>query len=190
MSKDIKTTHADSENRIIYICGEINNSNLSEIIFQLINWIELDNLSAETIKEYSRIPIKIFLETYGGDVGLANNLINIILNSKTPVYTYALGDCFSAGFLIFLSGHKRYVGKYGCLMYHQILSSTYHTCEHIKNFSEKLQNEQDMIEEYITEQTKIPISKLKEIRKCQKDWYMGSTEAMEFGIATEIYKGI
>ena len=185
-----QTKYIDKENRIIYICGQLDNISMPQILFELVNLIEEDNIAAEAIKDYIRIPIKIFLETQGGYISIANNLINIILNSKTPIYTYALGDCMSSGFLVFIAGHKRYVGKYSTLMYHQILSGTSYTCEHIKDFSEQLSREQNNIEDYVSKQTYISKEKLKEIRQCQRDWYLTSDEALQLGVATDLYKGL
>lgn len=190
MNTNDNTTYIDKENRIIYLCGQIVNSNISKILFDLVNLIEEDNMAEKTIKDYERIPIKIFLETNGGYLGLANNLINIILNSDTPIYTYALGNCLSAGFLIFISGHKRYIGKYSSLMYHQLLAGADNTCEYIKTFSESLSKQQDMIEQYVNDQTKISKEKLKEIREYQRDWYLNSDEALKLGVATDLYQGL
>lgn len=184
-------THIDKEKRIIYLCGEFNDDNISPILFDLINWIEDNNLAEKTTKNYGRKPIRIFIETGGGYISLADNLINIILNSDTPIYTYALGYCLSAGFLVFIAGHKRYAGKYSTLMYHQMSSSSgYDTCEYIKDYSEQLLKKQNIIEQYVVEQTKISKEKLEEIREYQRDWYLNSDEALKLGVATDLYQGL
>jgi ATP-dependent protease ClpP protease subunit len=45
-----------------------------------------------------------------------------MINSKTPVYTYAIGMAMSMGLEIFTAGHKRFVYKNTTLMYHELSS--------------------------------------------------------------------
>ena len=62
-----------------------------------------DNIPIE-----ERKPIKIFIDSPGGDLVATFTMINAIKLSKTPVYTINIGAAYSGGFFIFLAGHKRF----------------------------------------------------------------------------------
>ena len=99
-------------------------------------------------------------------------LIDVIQNSKTPVYTYCTGYAMSAAFKIFLAGHKRYCYKHSTFMYHQMhyySSGKYQ--DHVEDRTEKdLMNKE--IEEYVIERTKLTKEDIDDIREKKKDFYI------------------
>lgn len=54
-----------------------------------------------------RRPIRLYINSPGGDVAEGFSLISTIEHSKTPVYTINIGQWCSMAFLIGISGHKR-----------------------------------------------------------------------------------
>jgi ATP-dependent protease ClpP protease subunit len=44
------------------------------------------------------------------------------MNSKTKIHTICTGVAMSAGFMILISGHKRFSYKHSTLLYHQASS--------------------------------------------------------------------
>jgi ATP-dependent Clp protease protease subunit len=89
-------------------------------MFNLLQLIKDDDTNENIQKEYKRKPIQIYINSYGGYVNDMWSIIDIILNSKTPIHTYCTGYAQSAAFELFLSGHRRYMTKHAKLMYHQI----------------------------------------------------------------------
>ena len=83
----------------------------------IIQWNKEDQ--DENIAIEDRKPIKILLNTYGGDLDACQSFYNVIQISKTPVYVYNMGVCASAGALIFLSGHKRFALKGSKFLIHE-----------------------------------------------------------------------
>ena len=71
----------------------------------IIQWNEAD----KEIEVEKRKPIRIFINSRGGDADCAMALIDVMKMSKTPVYTIGLARCFSAGGLILMGGHKRFI---------------------------------------------------------------------------------
>lgn len=106
--------------RIIYLANDIRNISIGHTNAYLLSLIEKDDKGEAKEKEYKREPIKIYINSYGGNLYDMWSLIDIILNSKTPIYTYCKGYAMSAGFKIFLAGHKRFVSKHATLLYHQL----------------------------------------------------------------------
>ena len=97
----------DTEKRIFYLSDNIEVSTISQLNFQLIKMLEEDDKQEQEKKEYKRKPIHLIINSFGGNVYDMWSLIDILLNSKTPIYTYCTGYAMSAGFIIFLAGEKR-----------------------------------------------------------------------------------
>ena len=113
-------------------------------------------------------------------------LIDIMLNSKTPIYTYCTGYAMSAGFKIFLAGHRRFMSKHAVLMYHQVSDLFGGKYKDIKEKMEDLTLAQKEIEEYVKNRSKVSQKKLNHIKKTKKDWYIRLDEALEYGFATDV----
>lgn len=176
----------NTDKRLFYLSNDINNSTIGELNFYLLNILQEDDKNDEEQKNFTRKPIKIYINSYGGDVYDMWALIDIMLNAKSPIYTYCTGYAMSAAFQIFLAGSKRFASKHSTFLYHQ----TYHGYsgkhqELIEDMNEfnYLQND---IESYVKNRTKITEKKLKEIREKKIDWYIHCDEALELGIVTDI----
>ena len=174
--------YCNSNNRLIYISDDINNCSIGAVCYNLLSIINDDDKQDEKEKNFTREPIKIYINSFGGELYDMWSLIDIILNSKTPIYTYCTGYAMSAAFKIFLAGHKRYATKHASFMYHQIncwYSGKYQDTVEYRKEIDKLQQQ---IEDYVIERTKITKEKVEEIRLEKKDFYIHSQEALELGI--------
>jgi ATP-dependent Clp protease protease subunit len=136
--------------------------------------------------KYKPEPIKIHIDSYGGYVYQCFGLLSVIENSKTPVHTIVTGCAMSCGFMMLISGHKRFAHKLSTAMYHQV--SDWHTgyAEDIKQGLEETERLQSMVEEITLDKTKINKKKLKQIRKEKVDWHMGAEEALKLNVVDEI----
>lgn len=137
-------------------------------------------------KDFTRKPIKIYINSYGGCVYDMWALIDIIINAKTPIYTYCTGYAMSAAFQIFLAGHKRFATKHATFMYHQM------SCIMRGKYQDLVENRQEMdylqesIEEYVMERTKITQRNIDSIREKKEDFYIHADKALTLGIIDEI----
>lgn len=95
----------DRQNRTFYIDYEIDEDyslmELAKIIIQM-------NIEEKDVPENELKPIRLFIHSYGGDLEQTNFFCDLVQSSRIPIITIAMGVAMSAGFLIFLSGHKRY----------------------------------------------------------------------------------
>ena len=119
-------------------------------------------------KNFTREPIKIYINSYGGSVYDMWALIDIILNSKTPIYTYCTGYAMSAAFKIFLSGHKRFATKHATFMYHQMSCKRHGKYQDLVEDREQMDYLQKSIEEYVVERTNLTQSDMDDIRERKK----------------------
>jgi len=139
--------------------------------------------------EYSPNPIKIYIDSHGGDVYHCLGLLGIMSHCKTDIHTIVTGCAMSAGFMILITGHRRFAYKHSTLLYHQISSGggwgSSTLCEQLEEIDET-ERLQKILERHILDHTKINKEKLKKIYENKTDWYMTSLEALKFGCVDEI----
>lgn len=178
----INNTATESSDRIFYISDYINPETMGTMSFELLKILQYDNEKDSTTKNYKRKPIKIFINSYGGHVYDCFGFIDIILHSKTPIYTFVTGKAMSAGFLIFLAGHKRFATPCSTLMCHDVACGTWGKVESLKNNLEETLYLQELIIKFIVRRSKIPEKTLRNNNEKQKDWYIHSDDFEKLGI--------
>lgn len=173
------------KNRTFYVDFEIDSDDgtadklllITKAILQM-NFEEKD-IPVEDLK-----PIYIYVNSYGGDLDVSNNLADVILASRIPVITIALGAAMSAGFIIFLSGTKRYCFKHSQLLAYQGSAGFQGTAAEIaaaqKNYDKTLKK----MKEYILSRTSIPEKVFNKNKS--KDWYFTEDEIKDYEIATVV----
>ena len=173
------------DTKTIYLIGGVDANEIGYICFNLLHMIEEDDYNEANIKDYKREPIKIYISSYGGELSSAWGLIDIMLSSKTPIYTYCIGFAHSAALKIFLAGEKRYVYEHSCFLYHQLSGGSAGKFSDMKEYVEVCNTEQEIIEDFVVDRTNITREMLGKIKKEKKDWYIYSAEALELNIAND-----
>lgn len=181
-------TYVNLETRTIFIAEELTTQNIGFVSFNLLHMIQEDNENEQTIKDYERQPINIFIASPGGEVTATWGLIDIIEASETPIYTYCSSYCYSMAFTLFLSGHKRYGYKHSRFMYHDVSHTTggYRFLQDIDELLKDSEKGRKAIVEFITDKTKITYDQLKEVQEKKQNWFIEMDEALSLGIATDI----
>lgn len=95
-----------------------------------------------------------------------------------------MGVAMSAGFLIFLSGHKRYAFKHTQMLVHSGSAAFQGTAEQIEDAQKKYKKQVDAMREYILRKTQIPESLFNKNKN--RDWYLTATELQKYDIVDEI----
>ena len=109
-----------------------------------------DNIPIE-----ERKPIKIFIDSPGGDLVATFTMINAIKLSKTPVYTINIGAAYSGGFFIFLAGHKRFAYELSSFLFHEGSTGTSGDAGKFRNFADFYKKELDKLKSIVLKYTKI-----------------------------------
>ncbi len=65
-------------------------------------------------------PLKIFINSNGGELFAAIPIIDAIHNCTIPIHTYIEGIAASAASLISMSGHKRFITKNSFMLIHEL----------------------------------------------------------------------
>ncbi len=99
-------------------CEDSANEYLSGI-GQIIQNIMCINEEDKSMAPQDRKPIRIFINSPGGDVTEGFPLISAIELSKTPVYTINIGIWASMAFWIGIAGHRRFALPYTEFLLHE-----------------------------------------------------------------------
>lgn len=173
------------ENRTFYIDYEIdecyNLVELSKIIIQM-------NMEEKDIPKHELKPIYIWIHSYGGDLEQANAMIDIMAASRIPIVTVAMGVAMSAGFMLFLAGHKRYAFKHSNLMVHEGSAAFSGTAEQIEEAQKNYKKQINEMKEYILLRTTIDEKTFNKNKS--KDWYLTSDELVKFNVVDKLIESI
>lgn len=131
-----------------------------------------------------RKEIKIYVNTDGGDLTSVLNFIDVISLSKTPIVTIGMGKIYSAGSLLMMAGHKRYIFPNTTCLIHSGSFGTMGTTDKVLDNLEFTQKQEKKVKEYIVNRTKITDKQY--TKNYRKDWWLLSEEIIELGIADKI----
>ena len=175
-------------NRKLLLSDEITNTTIKDIIEKILEINNEDEENENKLKDFQRKPISLFINSGGGIVydGLA--LIDIIKNSKTPVYTICIGRAMSMGLWIWISGKKKLIGKNATLLFHDVSAGISGKAEYIEQELEEILRLQQKSIKEIVENSEITEETLKDYITRKADWYIPAEEALKLHLADEYYE--
>ena len=170
----------DTINRVLLLNG------IDEAVGDAItHLIRMWNMADKDIPVEERVPIKLFIDSSGGDLTSALMMADAITLSKTPVYTINMGTAYSGGLLVFVTGHKRYSFPSASFLFHEGSTSLGSIdAGKFKNYAGYYSNLIDRMKNYIIKNTKVDEELYKE--KSRDDWWFFVDEAIELGFCDEI----
>ena len=175
------------QNRTFYIDYDIDceTGGDKELLLLTKTIIEI-NLEEKDIPENELKPITIYINTLGGDLDVSFNLADIMIASRIPIITVAMGSVMSAGFIIFLAGSRRYVFNHSNLLVHSGSASLSGTAEQVAAAQENYKMLLNQMKYFILERTEIPEKVFNKNRA--KDWYLTMDDIVNYKIATLVQK--
>ena len=161
--------------RQILLTGEVNKALTEKIVKQLLI-LEAD----------SDEPIKIFIDSPGGDADAGYAIFDMIRFVKAPVYTIGMGLVASAGALILLAAPKerRIALPNSHYLIHQPLSGMKGTATEIEIHAQEIEKMRVKINELIAAETGKPIDRVE--KDTDRDFWMNADEAVEYGLVSRI----
>lgn len=166
-------------NRKIIINEEITKDLIESAV---IPFIEMDS-------DGTGKPIEIYLDTVGGEIYPAFNLIDLIEKAKSPVTIHILSRALSMGLLIAMAGHNNPNVKTVCHPFSigllhsgsQYMEGTAHAVKDTFNFTQAYE---DKIKEYVTTHSNITNELYESVERIE--YWMDSDEMLRLGIVDEI----
>ena len=176
---DLRDYYRDEQDRIFWI-----DSNIDDNTLDLVKLIIKCNREDKDKNISDRIPIKVMINSGGGDVQVMLTIIKTMKISKTPVHTIVFSSAMSAAAEILASGHKRYALPGTCVMVHSGSCSYGGTMEQAESCKKYVDALTKRATEEFCSNTKIDAKTLK--KKGASDWYMDENEALEKGVIDTI----
>ena len=163
------------KNRIILLSGEIDDNTANVVIAELLY---LDSINNDDISLYINSP--------GGSVSAGMAIFDTMNYIKSDVSTICIGMAASMAALLLACGKsgKRYCLPNSEVMIHQPLGGVQGQATEIKIVAERIIKLKNKLNQILSEKTN---KKLSEIEKdTDRDYYMNSQEALEYGIIDKI----
>jgi ATP-dependent Clp protease, protease subunit len=169
-------------NRELFLGETVTDDVIYEIVHHVIRW----NREDEGVPADKRKPIKLYINSYGGDVIACYSVIETMRASKTPIYTYNLGKAFSAGGLILMAGHKRFTYADAVVLIHQGSTGASGTTSQVIEQIEFQKRQEERIKAFILDVTNITPEQYKD--KFKEEWFFFGDESVELGVTDEVIK--
>lgn len=163
------------EDRIIILSGEINDNTSNIIVSELLY---LDSISNEDISIYINSP--------GGSITSGMAIYDTMNYIKSDVSTICIGMAASMAAFLLSSGQKgkRYILPNAEVMIHQPIGGVSGQATEINIAANRILKLKNKLNKILSNNTN---KNIKEIEKdTERDYYMNSNEALEYGIIDKI----
>lgn len=168
--------------RKLYLNKEID-EDLSQFFLEKIQyWNAEDEFNGVGPEE--TIPIQIYINSVGGDLDSAFQIVDTIRNSQVPIETIVTGSAYSGALLIAVAGHHRSAFPHATFMFHEGSAIQMGDAHKIIQQGEFYQFLLKQIKELMLKYTKISAETYEEHQK--DDWYFGAKKALKMGVIDKI----
>jgi len=161
--------------RTILLSGEVNKPLAERVIRQLL-----------LLEDAGDDPIKVFIDSPGGDVDAGYAILDMIRFVKPDVHMIGMGLVASAGALILLASPKemRYGLPNSHYLIHQPLSGMRGVATDIEIHAREIERTRSRINELMAKETGKPIEQIE--KDTDRDFWMNADEAKDYGLITKI----
>ncbi|MBO5124322.1 MAG: ATP-dependent Clp protease proteolytic subunit [Spirochaetaceae bacterium] len=161
--------------RQILLSGEVNKALAEKIVRQLL-----------VMEADSDQPIRIFIDSPGGDVDAGYAIFDMIRFVKAPVYCIGMGLVASAGALILLAADKsrRVAMPNSRYLIHQPLSGIRGVATDIEIHAQELEKIKAKINQVISQETGKPLDQV--AKDTDRDYWLSATEALDYGLVSTV----
>lgn len=161
--------------RTILLSGEVNKELAERVVRQLLL------LEAE-----GDDPIKVFIDSPGGDVDAGYAIFDMIRFVKPDVYTVGMGLVASAGALILLAAPKeRRLGLPNShYLIHQPLSGIRGVATEIEIHAREVEKLKEKLNRLIADETGQTLDRVS--KDTDRDYWMGAADATEYGLISKV----
>ncbi|HDQ15025.1 MAG TPA: ATP-dependent Clp protease proteolytic subunit [Sediminispirochaeta sp.] len=165
------------ETRTILLSGEVNKELAERVIRQLV-----------LLETRGDEPIKVFIDSPGGDADAGYAIYDMLRFVKPEVYTIGMGLVASAGAIILLAApnERRLALPNSHYLIHQPLSGIRGVATEIEIHARELEKLRAKVNKLISQETGRPIEKVEQ--ETDRDYWMNAEEAKDYGLISRIVK--
>ena len=179
----LRDFYRDEQERVFWVDDQID-----EGLLDLVKMIIRCNHEDKGKPVEERAPIKVYIDSPGGDVCALWTTIKAIEISKTPVYTINYCTAYSAAADLLTAGHKRFAFPGTNIMVHSGSCMYAGTVEQADNMKKYFDNLGKKVTDYFLAHTKVEPRIYK--KKAPYDWYLDEDEALKYGIIDTVITDI
>lgn len=139
-------------------------------------------------KNYSTI--KLYINSYGGDVWVGYSIINTLRMLKKKLITVNCGNCYSMAYNIYIIGEERLAFKDSWFMIHDGTMINNNSRKTVKKVIQIDDWFCDKLNKDINSYTKINEKKLSTILQNNEDYYFNAREGLKNGTCHKIISSI
>jgi len=163
------------QTRSIMLSGEIDKESAEKVVKQLLI------LEAENDE-----PIKIFINSPGGDVDAGFAIYDMARFVKNEVYMIGMGLVASAATLVLLAvpAERRLGLPNSSYLIHQPMSRMEGVATDIEIYAKQLERTRDRLNAIVSAQTGQPLDVVK--RDTDRDYWLDSKEALAYGLISKV----
>lgn len=161
--------------RTILLSGEINKAQAQRVISRLV-----------LFEDASEEPIKVFIDSPGGDADAGYAIFDMMRFVKPPVYMIGMGLVASAAAIILLAAPKerRLALPNSHYLIHQPLSGMRGVATEIEIHAREIERIRVRINKLISAETGQPMEKVE--KDTDRDYWMTAEEAIEYGLVSRV----
>ncbi len=163
------------ETRSILLSGEVNKELAERVVRQLL-----------LMESAGDEPIKVFIDSPGGDVDAGYAIFDMLRFVKPEIYTIGMGLVASAGALILLAApQERRIGLPNShYLIHQPLSGMRGNSTEIEIHAREIERSKVKLNQLMADETGQDLSKV--VKDTDGDYWMSASEALEYGLLSRI----
>ncbi len=161
--------------RTILLSGEIDKSLAERVIRQLL-----------VLEAESEEPIKLMIDSPGGDADAGYAIFDMIRFVKAPVWIIGMGLVASAGALVLLAApRERRLGLPNShYLIHQPLSGVRGVATEIEIHAQEIEKLRVRINKLIADETGQPLNRVE--KDTDRDYWMNADEAVQYGLLSRV----
>ena len=164
--------------KILCLRGDIDTTTTGKI---------MDSIIAINEDDEDLEPIHLYIQSDGGVAMDGYSLVDIIMTSKVPVYTYCNSYVSSSALDIYLAGVKRFVYPHSRFLIHGIKSSFDNiNLPNIKSSLTNIETREQFGKDMLLSRTKFTEEEINFMYDEKVDKWLGYEEALKYGIATDL----
>ncbi len=163
------------ETRTVLLSGQVNKELAERVVRQLL-----------LLEDKGPEPIKIMIDSPGGDVDAGYAIFDMARFVKPEVWMIGMGLVASAGALILLAAPKkrRIAFPNSHYLIHQPLSGLRGVATEIEIHAREIEKTRDRINKLIAAETGQPLERV--VKDTDRDYWMGAEDAMSYGLVSRI----
>ena len=176
------------EGRSIMFVGDVTEEKAADLISALLVLAQTKDDEDDRAED-----IKLYISTYGGSADEMFGIYDVMNFCKQfcDIQTIGLGKVMSAGTLLLAAGTKgkRYVGTHTRVMIHSVNGGSIGELHNLQNEMEQIAGLQESYIQAMSNETSMTKRQIQTLINRKVNVYLSSEEALEKGLADEVWNG-